>query len=377
MSTRLLSTNTFFTSPPSPSSLFSPPDSDCTSRKCVAHEASWTKKIFGGICGAGPYPDESRCAQHNQCASGRCDTKSFGSTPVCQARQIVHGDCNENSDCVSGLSCREPVFNGKCGSKQDGDVCVTDGACLSERCVGFPIQRCEPKVAAGGGCGADKHCTGGECFEPFLGLGRCGLKTNGVACLGSKACASGRCARGECRAKVEDGGSCNGDSDCTGGDCQAHALLDVLGGVCGKSLPLAAKCAKNEQCLSGRCDSDSGTRRCLAPADKHGDCNVRDLATRTHTHTFTHIHIPRSYGHTHHPVTRITPTRTCFVKQVPHALIPTCLLTRFASLPSPHSHPSLFTTTVGELRLHEQIVHRVGVVWKMRHQTAPGRVPRQ
>ena len=156
---------------------------------------------------------------------------------------------------------------------------------------------------------------------------------------------------------MEDGGSCNGDSDCTGGDCQAHALLDVLGGVCGKSLPLAAKCAKNEQCLSGRCDSDAGTRRCLAPADKHGDCNVRDLATRTHARARTHTHI-HTHTHSHNSRTH----RTCICITRPHASprsvqalsphttgsktsaprleSPTCLLTRFAYLLSPLPPPS-------------------------------------
>eukprot|EP00947_MAST-08B_sp_MAST-8B-sp1_P005530 g5530.t1 len=264
-------------------------DSDCLSKTCVSYQ--FTDFKLGGICGPanGAFPDGSRCARASQCRSGRCDKTSLGSTPICMPRVPAQGRCDEDSDCVAGMSCAESFFHGRCQSKAVGTKCLADGACASQHCDGFPLSECKPKVAEGGSCGDDAHCVGGKCVEPFLGLGRCGQKTVGTACLKDGACLSGRCSGGKCLDRVEDSSFCRSDTDCESLKCGPYLAADFLGGVCGAdgTLQIGAACATNQQCSAGRCEGTGRSRTCEPKqeagmgCDESSDClsgNCREPA---------------------------------------------------------------------------------------------------
>jgi hypothetical protein len=192
-------------------------------------------------------------------------------------------DCMGDQDCIPQGPCAVAFCsNGVCmnsfqanGSPcNDGDLCVTDEACLNGDCVGTPkmcpgmggctLGQCDPGT---GNCVVVDGNEGSPCddFDACTGDGVCMSGTckkgSPLDCSAlSSACAVGQCGPMGCFASpINEGGSCSDQLACTVGD---HCQM----GACVSGAPKT--CASANPCQVGACDAQTGN--CVFSAGNDG-----------------------------------------------------------------------------------------------------------
>ena len=256
-------------------------NSDCVSDVCVGINLG--AGIIDGKCsqldGSGVIALGANCATNNQCESRRCEWE--GIKRVCYKQSNANEGCDEDSDCAAG-DCVEPLHKGNCGKKPDGYLCISNSACVNNRCDsdgGFLTKKCMSPSADGQQCNEDSDCANKKCVGALLGIsalgGVCGDKIpNGYGCLKSDQCESRRCDFGKCKARLSDGSSCGDASDCTSNKCTGVNLgITTLGGVCGSTIPNGMSCLTGDQCSSGRCETVWLSLQCQARLGGGSSCN--------------------------------------------------------------------------------------------------------
>jgi hypothetical protein len=185
----------------------------CTSGGCTLLTcAQDTDCVAGDYCSGGsclPQQTSGACTSNNQCATGFC-TNGF-----C---------CNVGSCVLSCLSCGVPGAQGTCTAVLPG------GADPTGTCTG--MKQNDPTT-----CGFDGLCDGGGGCEHYSTSTMCGSPT----------CAAGT---SEVTALFCDGaGNCNAT-----GNLQNCSPL-----MCDGTASCLLACAQDSDCISGSCDTGSGT----------------------------------------------------------------------------------------------------------------------
>lgn len=221
-------------------------DTACT-EQCNACDVPGKVGTCSNAAGGPPHGTRTTCAPY-LCGATGCLTTCTKST-----------DCAVGSWC-SGTSCVT-------GTKANGSTCGDPRECSSGFCVDGlccnvacdkPCQACK----AGGVCGfvtagtpdPRKLCVG-ECASG-CGASGCSFKTSttacGASCVGST---------------LTNGGRCAGTSEA----CTGSVTGPCAGGlVCASSAACLDKCAKDADCVSGKCDTATGACAAL-PVDAGPD----------------------------------------------------------------------------------------------------------
>jgi hypothetical protein len=198
----------------------------------------------------------------------------------------VGQNCDRNSDCCTGATCK----NGKCRCKSGrtecsgkcfdfdndeehcGDCttpCAAGESCCSGQCVDLQSSR-DNCSACGVSCAADEICFEGACLPCPVGNQVCGeiccapfLNCCGGACVSDLTSNPDHC--GECGNRCpgicsqNDSGRevCHGPRCCTRGECvdDVQSNRDNCG-ACGH------ECASDENCCDGQCGSTCGNHYC-------------------------------------------------------------------------------------------------------------------
>ena len=242
-------------------------------RPCANKVCAGDLVCVAGTCGVMPAPSNltvgSSCGTSSQCAEGLgCVSGS------CAAAKAIGEGCDESAVCARGADCapsNERVCRTKAG---DGERCMGDDCSAGLACdytATFPV--CRPLVALGEACDAGRTCVSGAtcnagtCVQlPAQGetclFGQCaaGLVCDpssqlcgprhalGETCFGPLECADGLACDlttfpGACIAKLQQGGSCNGDSTrCSDG------LYCAPEGTCMPLLAAGAECMGPDAC---------------------------------------------------------------------------------------------------------------------------------
>ncbi|MDB4984882.1 MAG: hypothetical protein JWN04_60 [Myxococcaceae bacterium] len=183
-------------------------DTTCTSGRCVsgscgacgpggclegeACRAEGECKDGGcaaGVCRAcaklGTCATNAPCSLPRQCASGSCAPGSVPSMKNLSRFDGICGECQQTSDCASGLCvlgrCSECALDSDCDAGRECRYFDAFDA-LSRGCVPRPTSR----VLAGALCESDQDCSGVRCGAATGRAKRCG-----VACGVDSECAAG------------------------------------------------------------------------------------------------------------------------------------------------------------------------------------------
>jgi hypothetical protein len=169
--------------------------------------------------------------------------------------------CEKNSDCSRGLSCDDGTCSaGMCADKVLSPNGETGVDCGGPTCVGCALnQNCnEDSDCASGVCGKDKVCVKDRCSNGYRDEGECGEDCggacgakcdNGVFCAQDSGCKSGvsdgqMCVRHACENRRKDAGEA--DIDCgTAPNCNPCRA--------GLQCTQSAECVIQHGCVSGRC----------------------------------------------------------------------------------------------------------------------------
>jgi len=138
-------------------------------------------------------------------------------------------DCTAKTPCPNGAECSDGICATACGKTVCGlgEVCI-DSACMSA------CQR-NTDCDVGQTCDARGACVSGR--TPFS-----------AACIEDADCSLGVCSAGTCLT------ACSEEVPCSGGGACLPPVSDDSWGACAEHrLPLGAKCAEAEDCLSGEC----------------------------------------------------------------------------------------------------------------------------
>ncbi len=241
----------------------------CLYGTCATKLAAGKGCLLGADCTSGNCVDGVCCdtACTEQCKAcdvpgklGACSTVTgaphgtrTACTPyVCGATSCLTS-CVTSADCAAGAYC-------------SGGACVTTTKVVGATCT-------DPRECTSGFC-VDGVCCNTACNQPCQtcgASGTCGFVTSGTPdprklCVGE--CTSG-CGASGCAFKaattpcgvscvgstLSSGGRCAGTSEaCTGSSTAACPA----GLYCGSSTACLAKCAKDADCVSGKCDATSG-----------------------------------------------------------------------------------------------------------------------
>jgi hypothetical protein len=256
--------------------------------------------------------DGKACSAANgsDCKSGVCDS----GTKTCKAPSCTDGvkngnelgtdcggdcllaspakTCPNGTPCNTGSDCTSTVCNNNvCGTLNLGLTCSTDIQCGSSHCVSAVC--CDTA-----GCNAPKSCNGSNQFVGAqtcpAGSGMCNTptpvtctpyvcKATGTGCpttcAGDNDCTTGNfCdATNKCVAKLADGATCTGNTQCTSGFCSGKCFpascnngtkdgTETDTDCGGASCPTCANgktCNTGTDCTSTNCvDVDAGQKLC-------------------------------------------------------------------------------------------------------------------
>jgi len=231
-----------------------------------------------------PCPDKRVCCNKKccptgyKCLSGNCvQCESDADCPTGQkcdleTHKCVLPDCNDNTDCDSGLCCRNkccpPGY--KCDASGQCIECTTDAECVAAHGAGWKCDlttnRCERTI-----CTGDADCASGSCN---IKTGQC--------------CAAGYTYMSDteqCERRCDTNGQCTGAGEiCCSltGTCRTAANC-----VCSSARP----CPNSRVCCSGtccavgqKCDATKGCVDCTTDAEcvtAHGTGWKCDLTTNT------------------------------------------------------------------------------------------------
>ena len=142
------------------------------------------------------------CEAHAACLTERC------SGGICQDKVAINGPCSINEDCLEGWC------NGTCSPlKGRNEICFEDFECRSGRCTRFP-RVCEFVIYEREICGKDADCAADRCKKD-RGINRCvARKENYEVCVDNGDCLSLRCEQGNCTEPVWLEQPCDEPSDC-------------------------------------------------------------------------------------------------------------------------------------------------------------------
>ena len=191
---------------------------------------------------------------------------------------LTGAGCSSSASCCSGL-CGSTA---RCACLAPGTSCSGDIQCCGV-CSTTPGS---PATAVccfqtGSACTASTDCCSGICDAS----GHCGCLSPGAACPdgAGAACCSGSCQVGQCTC-LGRGASCNGNTDCCSGVCDAsgHCGCLLAGATCspdGNSFACCSgacrvgqctcsdvnfSCRTNAECCSGACNPSRGA--CCSPS---------------------------------------------------------------------------------------------------------------
>ena len=237
----------------------------------------------------------AQCQSRDECASTFCadgvccDSACTGQCESC-AESASLGTCttvtgNPRGTTRSPCSGTQPPCAGQCGGVQ-ADRCTYPGAetvCTAAACSS-ELQAKTASVCNGAGactastvvtCDPGEFCNAGACVSPG---------GNGSTCQGNNQCTSGNCSNGMCCAPglTNCGGSCsslstNANCGTCGHSCAAGSTC--VGGSCylvaGQPCTGAGQCASNF-CVDGVCCDTSCAGQCQACAErsKVGTCTT-------------------------------------------------------------------------------------------------------
>ena len=144
------------------------------------------------------------CSNGEDCESGRCEGINLSLQGTCHPRLEINEECNEDSDCISGI-CDFSMNNfsfGVCQQQQenqlldDGMLCFSnDDVCNSGRCVGLYLSStCQPQLLENGiACLTNDECNSGRCDDDML-ICRPRFQSNiGIDCIEDYDCTSMTC----------------------------------------------------------------------------------------------------------------------------------------------------------------------------------------
>jgi hypothetical protein len=268
-------------------------DADCGGDTCVNTSGGpQCVRFVGGSPSCSGEPSgcarDSDCASDEVCSSGECVPR-----PMTGAE--LGGACTQDSGCRSGL-CIGGVCTQTCDvlrptSCPGGFFCDdgTSPSCSTGYCVaGSPGSR-----ALGAACGADTecaslYCEAGVCSQPCVPGGVSGCEAGFTCQAGTLPC------RGSCQRARSLGDACEGSDQCASGICAVRGDGSFCTQVCGDAAPcpesftctaagdtsvcvpslggLDARCASDEECLSGICTVDAGASYCSRACDGATPC---------------------------------------------------------------------------------------------------------
>lgn len=215
----------------------------------------------GPICfWRGPADTGDACADHRDCASGRCAEGRC--LAACTA------ECPAGQRCVSigpGRFCAAPPLP-EDAACDPGDDCADGLACVAGRCLpdcaaGCPAlsgclgARCHPRCADDLDCRPGRVCdrlAGGLCVDPGAG-------GTGSTCASAADCADGLCLDGRCRGRCV--AACPAGQACLGLGPERWCVPAGAGAV-------GDRCGRHADCGSGLCLG----RRCAGPCDDGVPC---------------------------------------------------------------------------------------------------------
>ncbi|MGZ3447978.1 MAG: kelch repeat-containing protein [Polyangiales bacterium] len=209
----------------------------CDGIKAICNYAATTVSCSTAGCAAGKATSAGTCD-----GAGTCNaTAPIACSPYACGATACNTACSKDAECDAAAYC--DVAAGKCkvGPKPDGASCAADTECQNGHCVGTPGVCC--KTACDLGCNA---CGTGTCTPKGDGT-ICGGTTCSGATFVTQACNAGTC-------KAQAGGPCGG------------------GLLCADTTSCKAKCSSGADCVSGTCDTASGT--CQS-----GDAGTADAGT--------------------------------------------------------------------------------------------------
>ena len=180
---------------------------------------------------------------------------AFTGTP----RAVLGAACNSNADCQSG-NCGA----GTCNCNNDGD-CPTDEKCFKPAAarnfcstVNRPRgdactrnEQCASGKCQGDNCVCDNnnHCPDGQtCFRPVTSPNFCSTTNRpvGDACTRNDQCRSGKCESDRC--------VCDSDGDCPEQDQTCFRPVTGANFCSSTNRALGSSCTRGDQCSSGKCE---------------------------------------------------------------------------------------------------------------------------
>ena len=295
-------------------------DADCGPDSCV--------QVPSSSLGGGTAFCTHACKTNTDCPSG--DSSSCGVGP--DGQQVCVPTTCQYSD--EGFVCKDGVitackvageqFCDKCGCPASkrcavgvgcvdlsdlGGPCDRDSDCRTNNCSTFaavcraPVgstctsDNCDRCLSSSGGwsycsrlCGTQDDCNGGYCIgipggnfacEPPC-TGSCPGQCSYVGASDGSIISYCDCPKCSITAPLHDvGQSCEGQTDCTSGDCYARIQCTDL--VCGERGWCTVDCATNADCGSAICvsvpclgsqDPSTCGRKCIPPCDASGSCKL-------------------------------------------------------------------------------------------------------
>jgi hypothetical protein len=188
----------------------------CTNRPLSQAISSACDAMFvGTVALGGPCTTSNDCIQNDtnsvSCDAGICavSTASISMTnaPRGTLGQACRSTCEDSGNGGSGCSGSAVASSATAVCwVNDGLVCGSSGTCVAVPTLG---QSC----AGSYHCATGSYCNGNTCAQQVT-TGSCSSSSS--ACASSSYCDSTTM---QCTPKKADGAACNGDSECTGGDC--------------------------------------------------------------------------------------------------------------------------------------------------------------
>lgn len=162
------------------------------------------------------------CTSDSQCDEGaHCDE-------ICVEDTADGGECDEDSDCVSGLCVADPLDTSYCVPA--GDACVLPGGV--SYAVGASVCQDDVRWECGAGGGWATTQCGSECGD-YVAVAGCSEGACAVcpdSCDDDDDCDPGAHCDGTCAPDVAAGGSCDEATDCVSGYCDGS--LCCTDGTC-------------------------------------------------------------------------------------------------------------------------------------------------
>ncbi len=241
--------------------------------------------IFGNICPTGieftasgdgttsdwtecPGGAESACTSVSYCVGG-CECVNVGEgLTVCRPTGTnTNGEgaaCQRDENCIEPMTCAggSPSAPGVCTTATSGTLCASEADCETGFvCEGDPSKKCltQNNRSEGAYCTSDSVCKSGICntVENFCITGD---GSDSLPCVNSSDCISGfKCVSSSCTPKAE-GDSCDGDTDCYGGDsplmyCSFEWANECFDGSPGDECTADYQCqGPGRGCTDDKCD---------------------------------------------------------------------------------------------------------------------------